>query len=179
MISLLLTLDHQLFLFINHLPHGPLADGIALGLSGLGMGGLIWIVISIFIFLRVEKKDHWFFLPIITATALSMGVTNYVLKYFFARSRPPLSLGTINVGERLADYSFPSGHATFAWALAFVLAAKQPRLKYVYYLLAFLIFLSRIYLGKHYPADVVAGSLVGLSIGYVSLLFERFVAHYR
>ena len=175
----LLALDHQLFLLINHLPHDVLWDTVALTLSGIGAGGLIWLALSILIFVRVERRDHWFFLPVICATALSQLITNLFLKDLFARNRPPLSLGTINVGGPLSDYSFPSGHATFAWALAIVLASKEPRLKYLYYFLAFLISLSRIYLGNHYPADVATGSIVGLLIGFVSLWVERRIIDYR
>lgn len=175
----LLALDHQIFLLINHLPHTILSDTLALTLSGIGAGGLIWLALSLLIFVRVERKEHWFFLPVILATALSEFIGNLALKDFFGRNRPPLSLGAIQVQGVLPDHSFPSGHATFAWALAVVLASKEPRLKYFYYTLAILISLSRIYLGVHYPADVVAGSAVGLSIGYVSLWLERQVIAWR
>ena len=167
----LLAIDHRIFFVINHLPHPPLLDTVALTLSGIGVGGLIWLLLSILIFLRVERRDHWFFLPVVLSTTFSQFVTNMWLKDFFARNRPP--------GAAMSDYSFPSGHATFAWALALVLASKQPRLKYAYFLLAALISLSRIYLGKHYPADIVAGSAIGLGIGYFSLWVEKKIIYYR
>ena len=167
----LLALDHQLFFLINDLPHTPLSDTIAFTISGIGVGGLIWLLLSVLIFVRVERRDHWFFLPVVLATAFSQFVTNMWLKYFFSRNRPP--------GAAMSDYSFPSGHATFAWALAVVLAHKQPRLKYAYFFLAVLISLSRIYLGKHYPADVIAGSVLGLGIGYFSLWIEKKLIYYR
>lgn len=167
----LLALDHQLFFLINDLPHTPLLDTIAFTLSGIGVGGLIWLLLSILIFVRVGRRDHWFFLPVVLATALSQFLTNMWLKDFFSRNRPP--------GAAMDDFSFPSGHATFAWALAVVLAGKQPRLRYAYILLALFISLSRIYLGKHYPADVVAGSVLGLGIGYVSLWIEKKIIYHR
>lgn len=175
----LLALDHQIFFWINHLPHTILSDWFALWLSGIGIGGLVWLLISIWLFLKIEKKDHWFFLPVVTAMAFSEVVGNIILKNYFGRGRPPVSLGTINIGGILTDHSFPSTHATFAWALAIVLSVKEPRAKYFFYFLAFLISLSRIYLGDHYPADVVAGSLVGLAIGYFSLLIEQQLIFYR
>jgi undecaprenyl-diphosphatase len=170
MYQLLITFDHEVFLFINHLPHTPVSDVIALTLSGVLVSTVIvWLLLSVWLFVREQKRDHWFFLPVVLASTLSILVTDVILKNFFSRNRPPPSLGTINIGGPLADYSFPSGHATFAWALAIVLANKEPRAKWLFYLLAFLISLSRIYLGKHYPSDVIAGSLVGLGIGYMSL----------
>lgn len=167
----LLALDHSLFFLIHGLPHSILTDTMALTLSGIGMGGLIWFLLSILIFVRIERRDHWFFLPVVLAASLSEFFANTLLKDFFARNRPP--------GSDMTDYSFPSGHATFAWALAIVLAAKEPRLKYFYYLLALAISLSRVYLGKHYPADIVFGSIVGLVIGYGALWIERAVIKYR
>lgn len=179
MYHLLITLDHSIFLFINHWPHTPVSDAIALTLSGvLTSTVIVWLLISVWIFVREEKKDHWFFLPVVLASALSILMTDVWFKNFFARHRPPLSLGTITVGAPLATFSFPSGHATFAWALAVVLASKEPRAKWLFYALAFLISLSRIYLGAHYPADVVAGTLVGLGIGYFSLWFEQNMIKY-
>ena len=161
-----LSIDHQLFFWINHLPHTPVSDAIAMTLSGtLGSMVIVWILLSIWLFVREEKKDKLFFLSVAAASGLSLLITEFFLKNVFARNRP--------LGAFLTDYSFPSGHATVAWALAVVLAAKEPRVKYLFYLLALLISLSRIYLGVHYPADVIAGMLVGLGIGHISLWIER------
>ena len=166
MYHLLISLDHNMFLFINHWPHTAVSDTIALTLSGaFASTVIVWLLLSVWLFVREERKDHWFFLPVALASSLSIFVTDIFLKNFFARVRPP--------GALLFDYSFPSGHATFAWALAVVLANKEPRARWLFYFLAFLVSLSRIYLGKHYPYDVVAGTLIGLGIGIFSLWIER------
>jgi undecaprenyl-diphosphatase len=179
MYQLLITLDHRIFLFINHWPHTPISDAIALTLSGVLASTIaVWLLLSVWVFVREEKRDHWFFLPVVLASGLSLFITDVWLKNFFIRNRPPLSLGTINIGNPMFDHSFPSGHATFAWALAVVLAAKEPRAKWLFYGLAFLISLSRVYLGKHYPYDVIAGTLVGIVIGSVSLWIERNMIKY-
>jgi undecaprenyl-diphosphatase len=166
MYQLLITLDHRIFLFINHWPHTPVSDAIALTLSGVFSSTVvIWLLLAVWLFVREEKNDHWFFLPVVLASSLSILITDILLKNYFARSRPP--------GAMLSSYSFPSGHATFAWALAVVLASKEPRARWLFYGLAFLISLSRIYLGVHYPSDVVVGTLVGLGIGLFSLHIEH------
>lgn len=176
----LLALDHTLFLLINHLPHTVLSDTVALTLSGaLSTTIILWFLLSVWLFVREEKRNHWFFLPIVSAGTLSLLVGQILLKNMFMRNRPPISLGAILVQGPLPDYSFPSGHAAFVWALAVVLANKEPRAKYLFYLLAMLISLSRIYLGDHYPSDVVAGSMVGLAVGLFSLWVEQAVMFRR
>jgi len=57
----------------------------------------------------------------------------------------------------LKDYSFPSGHTSASFAIATTIAFNMPRLSIVAFILAFAIGISRIYLGVHYPTDVMAG----------------------
>ena len=63
-----------------------------------------------------------------------------------------------------ATYSFPSGHATVSFACATVLALAVPRLRVPLYALAALISFSRVYVGVHYPFDVLAGAVLGVAI---------------
>ena len=58
----ILSLDQQLFLLLNHLPHTSLSDVVALAISGVGTAGVIWFVLATVLFLKEEKKDHWFFI---------------------------------------------------------------------------------------------------------------------
>ena len=161
----LVWLDQQLFLFLQRLPHLPLFDFLALALSGVGTAGFIWFVIGVVIFAREEKKDHWFFLPLGVAFLVGWLAVEEVFKPFFGRMRP--------LGASLDGFSFPSGHATIAWALARILAWEEKRWRWRLYGLAILIAFSRIYLGAHYPFDVVAGAIFGLGIGSASLWLAR------
>ncbi len=174
--DLLLDLDRQFFLLINHLPHPFWFNLFAKAISGVyGSSLLIWLILGLMIFYREAKRNHFFWLPFFSAGLLSTLMTNFVLKPFFARIRPPLELGAI-ILQVTRDFSFPSGHATFAFAMAKVLSAQEPSWGKWLYLLAVLIALSRVYLGVHYPLDVLIGGLMGWLIGLVSLRLFNFPA---
>ncbi len=179
MMNQFFLIDQRLFLFINHLPRNGLTDLFAKCLSGVGTAGIIWFLLAGILFLKEEKKSHWFFLPVMLAGGISWVLVEQIIKPLVGRLRPTAEMGAIIVGNRNNDYSFPSGHATIAWAMAVVLSNKEPKLRWAFYILAFFISLSRIYLGKHYPGDVLAGGLLGWSIGKVSLLLDEYLKKTR
>ncbi|MBI5620391.1 phosphatase PAP2 family protein [Candidatus Gottesmanbacteria bacterium] len=146
-----------------------LSDTVALAISGVGTAGIIWFVLATVLFLKEEKKDHWFFIPVLAAGGTSWLMVEKIIKPLIARPRPTFEMGAIILGNNLPDYSFPSGHATIAWALATVLAHKEPKWKTFFFILAFLISFSRMYIGKHYPLDVIGGGLLGWGIGRLSI----------
>jgi undecaprenyl-diphosphatase len=71
------------------------------------------------------------------------------------------------------DPSFPSGHAATSFAAATILSAKVPRLAPVWLLLAAAIAFSRVYVGVHYPLDIVGGAVLGLLIALLMLAADR------
>ena len=127
----------------------------------------MWFALGVILFIREEKRDHRFFVPILLTVGASWILVEKIIKPLVARSRPALELGAIIIGDGRTDFSFPSSHATIAWAFVVVLANKEPRWRWLFFTLATLISFSRIYLGKHYPLDVLAGGLIGWGIGQV------------
>ncbi|MDI6807863.1 MAG: phosphatase PAP2 family protein [Candidatus Eisenbacteria bacterium] len=80
------------------------------------------------------------------------------LKYAVGRERPYEKTSR-------ANSSFPSGHAAAVFAVSSVIASEYPRLKIPAYVVAGAVAFSRVYLGRHYPSDVIVGSAVGYGIG--------------
>jgi undecaprenyl-diphosphatase len=96
------------------------------------------------------------------------------LKEWVERDRPPLSNPEPEpLVDLPATYSFPSGHATVSFACATVLALAVPRLRALFYALAVLISLSRVYVGVHYPFDVLAGAVLGVAIAIALRMLAR------
>jgi undecaprenyl-diphosphatase len=172
--DIILSVDTQLFYFLNRLPHNPVTDNLAVFFSGIGSYALVWFVLGIGLIYREERRDHWFFLPLSLTALLSFFLTEWFLKPAIGRPRPQFLLDTYLVtGMFLDSRSFPSGHATTAFALAYLLSQKEPRFRSAFYLLAILIALSRVFLGYHYPLDIFAGALLGSLIGFVASLCFR------
>lgn len=103
-----------------------------------------------------------------------------VLKHLFCRSRPLTEKsGQFFVefpclGKGAGFISFPSGHSVTAFALAFVLSRAYPRCAFLFYGVASLIALSRVYLAQHFPSDVVAGAAIGILAGWIVCRFAAF-----
>lgn len=93
-----------------------------------------------------------------------------LLKHLVQRDRPYLVVeGSRGIVAPLLDHSFPSGHTTSATSMAVVLSAANPGLAPGFALLALLVAFSRMYLGHHYPSDVLAGAVLGTLSGTGSL----------
>ena len=108
----------------------------------------------------ILKKDKESLINICLASLFSL-VGVYILKEIIKRPRPVLSL------IEATNYSFPSGHATFMFALLVVIwyGFKQKYIKYSWLILSVIVAFSRIYLNVHYFTDVIGGLIFGLIIG--------------
>lgn len=99
---------------------------------------------------------------VVTASAIT-----YALKCLLGRERPDLAGSTGRfTGPSLEDerHAMPSGHTAAAFAMAGVLADEDPEHAVGYYAAATMVGLSRVYLQRHWPGDVVAGALIGLTV---------------
>ncbi len=167
MLNMLFTLDSQLLLFIqNHLRFDTLTPGVII-FTKLGNMGLLWIVLSVV--LLIPKRTRRAGLISLLALAGSFCVTNLFLKNYVDRVRPYEVLqGLTCLVGKASDASFPSGHASAAFASAVAIYKSTKKwLGVPVVIVAILISLSRLYVGIHYPSDVVCGAIIGGLIGLV------------
>jgi undecaprenyl-diphosphatase len=103
----------------------------------------------------------------------------YSLKFLIQRQRPFLFLemaSKLSKGPgEILDPSFPSAHADFSFMMATLLAAWSPRYWIIFFIIAGFVSWTRIYLGVHYPTDVIVGALLGYGItrAYIFFYFSR------
>ncbi len=160
--SYLLSLDYFLTNLFNKLiPHNIFFDYFFYFFSLKGGSILIWMAIIVLLIIFEEKINKKFILYFLIA----LGITSIVvlgLKNTVRRARPT------TVCEK--DFSFPSAHATTAFAAATILTFFDKKRRWFYYLVAVLIGYSRIYLGCHYFLDVVVGAFLGWLISVTILI---------
>ncbi len=172
MLNYLSGLDVSLFYLINHLPHTPLSNIIFGAITLAGYFGFVWLVIGFNIYFREKKRDRRFLFSLIIIEFLSM-LVEFGVKNMVGRLRPQFVLpGVIEPFDFYHNFSFPSGHAVIAFAGAFVLSKKLPKFKWLFYSIAVIISFSRIYLGKHFPSDILGGAVIGIMIGYIAIKIQ-------
>ena len=162
MLEWLLALDGAVLLWIQETVRCDVLDRFFCWYTTLGNGGVVWIVLSLGLLLHPKTRRAG--AAGLLAMLLGLLCTNVVLKHLVARPRPWLDVvGLVPLVNEPDPNSFPSGHtcATFAAALAWKGALPWRAVGWVGVVLAVLMGLSRLYVGVHYPSDVLAGALVG------------------
>lgn len=163
----LLNLDGGILLFLQEAVRNPILNPIMTVITSLGNAGIIWILLTAVLF--IPKKTRKIGCMSACALLASLLFNNILLKNLVARVRPYNAMATlIPIIRKPSEFSFPSGHAGSSFASAFVLYRKLPK-KYGIWaiILAALISFSRLYVGVHYPTDVLAGILVGMGCSYL------------
>ena len=148
------SLDRRLFESIYAESDRGIVDDALRLVDGFGRNDVV-IVSSVFAIVVGEvaeidelRETGW----LLGASFAASATTTYALKRIVRRPRP------LNPEDRR---SMPSGHATIAFAVATVLADRYPRWRFGFYALAAGTAFARVYFGRHYPSDVLAGAVVG------------------
>ncbi len=167
----LFQLDGNILLWIQTYIRNAFLTPIFKFITSLGDEGLIWIAIAILLLFTKKYRGVG---PMVGVSLLgSLLFNNIILKNIVARPRPYRMLEnlTILIPEP-GEYSFPSGHTSSSFAAGVVLYLMLPK-KYGIpaMILAFLIGISRLYVGVHYPTDVLGGMVMGtlIAVGTVKI----------
>ncbi len=168
---------HELDLRLFHDLYGPGRSGVLTTMIVLTLIGSGWSMLALFPLYCIRRTRG--FAVSTTALLLVTSAVVFLLKRAVHRLRPCVSIeGVRSLWGAPTDYSFPSGHTTGSFAFAaFVLTLatystriqRQSRMvaSVVLLMLAFGVALSRVYLGVHFPSDVIGSAILGSVLGVV------------
>lgn len=180
MLEYLIELDHSVFLYLNNLGSESW-DGFWLFITKQ----FNWIPFFLLLFYLLVKNYGWKHLLVIVLCIAVMLVftdqTTNLVKNTFMRLRPcsdPTLEGFMREVKESKSFSFFSGHASNSMASAvfiFALLRKHYRYAFLLFLWPLIFAYSRIYLGLHFPGDILCGYLFGILSGTFTLALHRFV----
>ena len=165
-------IDYLILMFIQEHLRFDWLTGPTVFISHLGNSGLFWILLCLL--LLVFKRTRKMGICGLLALLIGALITNVALKNMIARIRPYEQFpDLILLLERQKDFSFPSGHTCASFAAALVYLRMFPERKGLgFVILAVLIGFSRLYVGVHYPTDVLGGFFVGWLASILALKAE-------
>lgn len=181
--NLILRADSAILLWIQENIRNEFLTPIVRFITHLGDKGILWIVMLLVLMCFKKTRKA----AILTASVLLVTfiVTNLWLKPFIARIRPYEIIDSLIILiPKPSDFSFPSGHTANSLAVGITLwyisiSRKKSDIKDLYFpkiagwtifILSVLISLSRLYLGVHYPTDVLGGGIIASVISFICIL---------
>lgn len=175
MLELLTQIDRDLFLLINRSWANGLTDLIMPVVTNDWVLRIALGIVLIILLIRGSAKTRWLVLGCLVVVALADLTTAKFLKPLIDRPRPCHELEQINVLVNCgAGRSMPSAHAANSFAVAGYFGSLFPRWSIALMLVAFIVAISRVFVGVHYPADILVGGLIGLVIGRLSAHLAAF-----
>ena len=160
--------EASIILWIQENLRGPL-DKVVKVITTLGDDGIAWIAIGVT--LLFWKKTRVIGATVLVSLLLDYLIVNVTLKTLFARPRPYVTneLITPLVGGTSAYRSFPSGHSGGSFAAMSAIWRLTPKkIGIPALVLATLVALSRLYVGVHYPTDIIAGCIIGFVCSFLA-----------
>ncbi len=172
--NFLVDLDLGILKLFNSSLHNAYLDPFWLFITQMHKSKIVMIGVLPLVSAYVVYIYRWEAIKLLIALGIAIALADSIsyrgIKQFVDRPRPaqnPATSAWLNKVGTAHGASFPSNHAANSFAAAVVLSWYFRRARYVFYALASAIALSRVMLGVHYPSDVLAGSIVGICVGWL------------
>lgn len=130
----------------------------------------LYFILAVFVLVLLKGLHYKIgVMAVLSALIARFGAVS-LIRYFYHRPRPFISLPSVRHLFEKSSYSFPSGHVTFVFALAVFIFFYHKKLAYFLFASGLIIGIARVAAGAHYPSDVLGGMALGIGIG---LIFQK------
>jgi len=175
---MLKTMDKYFFNLINGFAgRSGLLDGLAVFFAVYSEYVLLFILAGLLLF---NFKKHWkMVFSGLIISAVSRFVVASLIRFMWFRPRPFVE-NSVNllVNHSGEEASFPSGHASFYFALSTVVFLHNRKLGIFFYFVTVIMTLSRVFIGIHWPVDILFGALLGIFMGWIgNKIFKKYIFH--
>jgi undecaprenyl-diphosphatase len=176
MTDYLYGIDLSIFYFFNHTISTPVLDKFFSLITNVNNWYVAYIILLLISIIKGGRAGRIVALGVLILIAFTDQVNSVLIKEFFHRARPCNVLpDVITPMGCTGTFSFPSSHAFNNFAAATFIVRFFPRLWGALFITAVLISISRIYLGLHYPSDVLGGAILGSVVGYLFATFVKWI----
>jgi len=166
--DILYSIDLAIFYFFNHTISTGFLDKFFSIITDVNSWYIAYIILAGIAVTKGGTRGRIVVAGIIILIIFTDQTGYKLLKEIFQRIRPCNVLpDVITPIDCRGSFSFPSNHALNNFAAATFLWRLFPKFKWVFFITAFLVALSRVYLGLHYPSDIAAGAIIGAAFGYL------------
>lgn len=168
MIDFLYSIDLAIFYFFNHTLSVEFLNKFFSIITNVNNWYITYAILLGVSFIKGGTKGKLAVIGVILLIVVTDQTGYRVLKEYFERPRPCNVLTDVLTPLGCTgSYSFPSNHALNNFAAAMFFYRLFPKLKWILFIGATLISISRVYLGLHYPSDILGGAIIGLAFGYL------------
>lgn len=167
-----MPLDVQLFTLFNTVAgSSPFADTLIVFFAKYLPYLLVVAFLLLLFFSPYPRREKArLFLATVISSVIARGFVTELIRFFYHRPRPFL---TFHLQPLIADssWSFPSGHATFFFAMATAIYMYNKKWGTGFFIAAILVGIARIIAGVHYPSDILGGMIIGIAIAYLCVRY--------
>jgi undecaprenyl-diphosphatase len=184
MSGFLQQIDTSVFFFFNHTLSNGVFDAFFSAITNIRNWIPVYIIFALLLIIKGGKKGRIGLVMVLLLVTLTDQVGFKLLKEHVCRPRPFDALHDVLLPNgKAGGYSFPSNHALNNFGVATFFSMLYRQYRYPLFITASLIALSRVYLGVHYPSDILGGAALGVGFGwcfgyfYKEVIEKKFISN--
>ncbi len=175
--ELLQNIDTALFYFINKTLANPVTDKVMPFITANDHWMLVYIILLGWLVIKGGAKGRVAVVMALLLVTVTDQFNSFVIKDFFHRIRPCNALADVHLLVNCTDsFSFTSSHAINNFGAATVFSYFYKNFRYALFITASLVALSRVFVGVHYPFDIICGALLGVIAALIFIQIWKFIS---